>query len=123
MILYTGIEITIFSVNQRISHKLMEQILAFLSSIPGASRRIVQNTKENLYISATELHDGYSQHSQHAKELAGHASTSKLHSYPNNPSVPQQTITQRLLTHKANLTPSLSLSLRHCRDGQYIPNT
>jgi len=63
----------------------MESIVSFLSSIPGASRRIVQKTQEDLYIASSELAEGLSTHSAQARALAGSADTSKLHSYPNNP--------------------------------------
>lgn len=51
----------------------------------GASRRIVQKTQEDLYISAVELAEGLSTQSAQAKALSGSADTAKLHSYPNNP--------------------------------------
>jgi hypothetical protein len=79
-----GIVIVVFSTGGRISSKLMETVLQMVSSIPGAKQRIVHQTKEDLFISVSELDIGQGKQSEAAKGMRIDATTSKLFSYPNN---------------------------------------
>ena len=103
-----GIEITIFSVNQRISSKLMETTVQFISSIPGGAARIVKKTREDLYIAQRGLAGGFSTTSNLAQILQGDPNTSKLHSYPNNPDGSRHKILHNINTCTMHITTSSS---------------
>jgi len=77
-----GVKIAIFSTGQRASTSLTDLVRTFLRAIQGASERIVEQTKEHLFVAAVPLPRGQGLHSQAAKDLSVDPKTSKLYSLP-----------------------------------------
>ena len=60
----------------------MDKVIKFLSDIPGASRRIVSQTREKLYVAEHELPPGLTMHSGEAQKMIYEKGTSEFHSFP-----------------------------------------
>jgi hypothetical protein len=82
MLCVPGIKIAIFSTGSRASGSLYDIIMTMLTEVPGAFQRIVRNTKEQLFIAATELPKGCSPTSAAAVRMRADKHTSQLNAYP-----------------------------------------
>lgn len=89
-----GVKIAVFSTGRRASSGLMSEILRRMNHVPGAQKRILKQTEEELYISATELGEDCKPGSNRAKTILNKDTTSVLKSYPAG------TSSQYFFTHK-----------------------
>lgn len=77
-----GIEIPVFSTGGRVSGKLMEEVVKLLLGQENAARRIVKQSKEELYISQFPLPIGCTKQSPEARLRCNEKNTSRFYSYP-----------------------------------------
>jgi hypothetical protein len=77
-----GVEVCVFSPTGRQSGMLADHVRQFLSRVEGSERRIVRNTKEDLFVCEYPLPVGKGTHSAEAQRRCTLESTSKVHFLP-----------------------------------------
>jgi hypothetical protein len=77
-----GVKICVFSTGKRASGGLTVEIMDRIRFLPDASKRVIKQNQEQLWLSATALAEGEGVNGSRAKSMQNDADISRLYSFP-----------------------------------------